>query len=289
MFEYKHRCPFCTMYSDANTDHDHYLTCTFTRSSKNKRLTSFSLKLNKLHTLPFLHDTIINIIDRFYNDGLVDDIPASCSTSYNHIDIIHYTRLQQRIDWGHFIRGRISTSFHSLINAYFCSNQLGKRFTSSSWFRSIIPFLWNLHHKAWIDYCNTIHSPDTTTRKITTAKSTLLKLVDKYILEATILPIYKKLVFSCKASNYQLWSITELQKWLSTVRGILRRYRDRNIITKRTDIPVPTHQLNINQLQPYQYTVHRPLNNNYYKVSKVTIFYPLTYPNIIPTSTNFDI
>ena len=24
MFEYKHRCPFCTMYSDANTDHDHY-------------------------------------------------------------------------------------------------------------------------------------------------------------------------------------------------------------------------------------------------------------------------
>ena len=42
MFEYKHRCPFCTMYSDANTDHDHYLTCDFTRGSKKKRPTSLS-------------------------------------------------------------------------------------------------------------------------------------------------------------------------------------------------------------------------------------------------------
>ena len=48
MFEYKHRCPFCTIYSDANTDHDHYLTCAFTRGSKNKRLASLSLKLKKI-------------------------------------------------------------------------------------------------------------------------------------------------------------------------------------------------------------------------------------------------
>ena len=147
------------MYSDANTDHDHYLTCAFTRSSKNKRLTSLSLKLNKLHTPPFLHDTIINVIDKFYNDGLVDDIPASCSTSYNHIDIIHYTRLQQRNDWGHFIRGQMSTSFHSLINAYSRSNQLGKRFTSSFRFRFIIPFFWNLHHNVCLHYCNNTPPP----------------------------------------------------------------------------------------------------------------------------------
>ena len=97
MFEYKHRCPFCTMSSDANTDHDHYLTYAFTRSSKNKHLTSFSLKLNKLHTLIFLRDTIINAIDKYYNNGLVDDIPASCSTSYNHKAIINCTHLQQHI------------------------------------------------------------------------------------------------------------------------------------------------------------------------------------------------
>ena len=130
MFEYKHRCPFCTIYSNANTDHDHYLTCAFTRSSKNKRLISLSLKLNKLHTPPFLRDTIINAIDKYYNNGLVDDIPESCSTFYNHTDIVHYTHLQQRIDWDHFIRERISTSFHSPINSHFRSNHLGKHFTS---------------------------------------------------------------------------------------------------------------------------------------------------------------
>ena len=148
MFEYKHRCPFCTMYSDANTDHDHYLTCDFTRGSKNKRPTSLSLKLNKLHNPPFLRDTIINTIDKLYNNGLVYNIAASCLTFYNYTDIIHCTHLQQRIDWGHFIRGRLSTSFHSPINSHFRSNHLDKRFTFSFWFRSITPFLWDLHHNA---------------------------------------------------------------------------------------------------------------------------------------------
>ena len=82
MFEYKHRCPFCTFTYTPNTDHDHYLTCAFTRDAKNKRLSSLFLKLEKLHTPPFLRDNIINTIDKYYNNGLVDDIPASCSTSY---------------------------------------------------------------------------------------------------------------------------------------------------------------------------------------------------------------
>ena len=148
MFEYKHRSPFCTMSSYANTDHDHYLTCDFTHVSKKKRLTSLSLKLNKLHTPPFLRDIIIHVIGKLYNNGLVDDILASCSTPYNNKEIINCTHLQQRIGWCHFIRGRISTSFHSPINSYFRFNHLGKRFTSSFWFHSIIPFLWDLRHNA---------------------------------------------------------------------------------------------------------------------------------------------
>ena len=65
MFEYKHRCPFCAMSLDANTSHDHYLTCAFTRVSKTKRFTSFILKLDKLHTPLFLRDTIIHAINRY--------------------------------------------------------------------------------------------------------------------------------------------------------------------------------------------------------------------------------
>ena len=104
-----------------------------------------------------------------------------------------------------------------------------------------------------------------------------------------ILPRRKKLFFSCKSSKYRLWSISELQKWLSTARGILRRYRDRKIITKRTDILSPPHPLNNYKLQRYQHTVHRQSNNNHYKISKLTKLYSLTDPTIIPTCTDFDI
>ena len=191
------------MSSDAYTDHDYYLTCAFTRVPKNKRPTSLSLQLNKLHTPLFLWDTIIHDIDKLYNNGLVDDIPASCSTPYNNTEMINCTHLQQHIGCGHFIRGRISASFHSPINTYFRCNHLGKCFACSFWFRSIIPFLWDLHHNAWLHYCNNIDSPDKTIRWITTAKSILLHIVDKYILEAKILPKNKRIFFACKKLQYQ--------------------------------------------------------------------------------------
>ena len=164
-----------------------------------------------MHTPHFLRDNIINVIDKLYNNGLVDNIPAFCPTSYNHTDIIHCTHLQQRIDWGHFIRRRISTSFYSPINSYFHSNLLGKRFTSSFWFHSLVSFLWDLHRNACLYYCNNIHSPDRTIRSITTAKSILLNLVDKYILQAKILPKNKRIFFACKKLQYQSWNITEFQ------------------------------------------------------------------------------
>ena len=64
MFEYKHCCPFCQLNSTSNTDHDHFLTCALTSDSKNKRLTSLCLKLERLHAPPFLRDSIVNAIDK---------------------------------------------------------------------------------------------------------------------------------------------------------------------------------------------------------------------------------
>ena len=203
------------MSATSYTDHDHFLTCAFTLQFKNKRLNSIFLNLENLHAPLFLRDIIINSIDKYYNNELVDDIKESCSNKYQK-EINTCAHLQQRIGWGNFLRGRISTSFHNPINIYYRQNHLGKRYTSSFWFRSIINFLWDLHHHAWTNYCNTIHTPAKTISIITTAKSTLLNLVDKYILEAKILPKHKMLFFACKKLQYQSWYITELQNWLNS-------------------------------------------------------------------------
>ena len=212
------------MSPDINTDHDHYLTCAFTRLSKTKRITSITVKLDKLHTPRFLRDTIIHVINEYYNNDLVDDLPKNYPIPFNHKEIIKCTHLQDRIKKGHFLRGRISTSFHSPPNSYFRSNYLSKRYTSHLWFRCLVPFLWDLYHNLWLDNCNQIHFPDTNIHKILTAKSTLLHLVAKYILEAKILPKHKRLFFACKKSKYQSWNITNLQNRLSSARRILRKY-----------------------------------------------------------------
>ena len=80
-----------------NTNHDHYSTCAFTRLSKAKRLTSLTLKLDKLHTPPFLRDTIIHAINQYYNNGLVNDILEYYPIPFNHKEIIKCTHLQDRI------------------------------------------------------------------------------------------------------------------------------------------------------------------------------------------------
>ena len=165
-------------------------------SKKQPKVGNISFTQQGLHTPPFLRDIIINFIDKYYNNGLVDDIKESCSNKYQK-EINTCAYLQQRIGWGYFLRGRISTSFHNPINIYYRQNHLGKRYTSSFWFRSIIKFLWGLHHHAYTNYCNTIHTPAKTISIITTSQSTLLNLVDKYILEAKILPKHKMLFFAC--------------------------------------------------------------------------------------------
>ena len=282
MFEAKPRCPFCAMNTDTTIDRDHYLTCTFTRIFKNDRLIPITLHLDKVHTPPFLCDNIVHSINRYYNNGLVDELPAYNPIPFNHQEIIHCTHLQEHIDWGHFLRGKISKSFHSPLNSYFRSNHLGKRSTSHFWSRSLIPFLWDLHHQAWLTYCNQIYSPDKTIHTITTAKSTLLHPVEKYMMEATILPKHKRLFFACKKLKYHSWNITQLQNWLNSSRSILRRYRDRTTLHKCTTTPVSTSQLNHPTSHPYQHNVHLPPNNNHFKVSVITRFYSKTDITITP-------
>ena len=89
LFESKHRCPFYAMSPDVNTDHDYYLTCAFTRVSKTKRLTFPTLKLDKIHTPPFLQDTIIHVINQYYNNDLVDDLPEYYLVPFNRNEIIN--------------------------------------------------------------------------------------------------------------------------------------------------------------------------------------------------------
>ena len=263
------------MSATSDIDHDHFLTYAFTLQFKNKRLTSIFLKLEKLHTPPFLRDIIINYIDKYYNNGLVDDIIESSSTTYQK-EINTCAHLQQRIGWEHCLRGRISISFHTPINRYYRQNHIGKRYTSSFWFRSIVNFLWGLHYHTWINYCNSIHNPDKTIRIITTAKSTLLNLVNKYILEAKILPKDKILFFIYKKLKYQAWSIIELQNWLSSARKILRIYRDQIV-----DAPIHTTS-NL----PSKHIVHYSPNNNHYTASPITKYYTKHNSYMIPTSTN---
>ena len=152
VFKTKHRCPRCAISLNVNTDHDRYLACAFNRISNTKRLTSLTLKLDKLYTQPVLRDTIIHMINQYYNNNLVDDLPEYYPIPFNHTEMIKYTHLQDRFGLGHFLRGRISTSFHSPLNFRF--NHLGKNYTSHFWFHSLISVLWDLHQSAWIDYCN---------------------------------------------------------------------------------------------------------------------------------------
>ena len=259
MFKNKHRYPFCGMIPDLNTNHDHYITCTFTKQYKTNRLISLKFKLDKFHTPTLLRDIIVTSVDQYYNNVLVDDLLEYTNTPFNHNEIKKCTSLQKNIEWGHFIPGRISKSFHSPLKSYSRLNHLDRRHTSHFWCRSIVPFLWELHHNARKDYCIIIHLPDARNLTTTTVKSTLLSHVQKFILETETLPRHKTLFFSCKASKYNSWSITELKNWLKTTRKILRRFRNRKKVSKCADVDVSSYQLYNNSTQPYQHTVRNHL------------------------------
>ena len=109
------------------------------------------------------------------------------------------------------------------------------------------------------------------------------------MIEATILSKHKRLFFTWKKFKYHSWSITELQNWMCSARWILRRYRDRTTLPKYTTTPVSISQLNYPTSHLYQQTAHHPPNNNHFKVSAITKFYPKTDITIIPTYTDLNL
>mgnify|MGYP001441817880 CR=1 FL=1 len=76
--------------------------------------------------------------------------------------------------------------------------------------------------------------------------------------------------------QYQSWSITELQNWLSSARRILRRYRARIV-----DAPIHT-----TSTLPSEHIVHCPPNTNHYIASPITNYYKKKTSSMIPISVN---
>lgn len=100
-----------------------------------------------------------------------------------------------------------------------------RRFKSFAWYRKIIYLLWQLYHKAWLKYYESIHGSPKLTTLPSPAKFTLLDLVAKYKTEANILPSHKKIFFECTKLHYLQWSTKEFKRWLGTARKIIQRYK----------------------------------------------------------------
>ena len=142
---------------------------------------------------------ILHHVIFFYNNDLLPDLPIT-TTNLILDDCIHN---QTTIGWGHFIRCRLTLSFHPILNRYYRSNKLGRRFKSFNWYRTIIRVLWQLHYQSWLEYCDNMHTPPKLTTLPSPAKITLLALVEKYKLEASILPKHKKIFFDCTKLQYR--------------------------------------------------------------------------------------
>ena len=138
MFELKHRCPYCRLLPDASTDHDHFLTCINSSLQKDTRIKTLTTRLDRLNTPPHLRNKILHHVNIFYNNGLLPDLPITITNLILDACINNQTT----IGWGHFICGRLTSSFHPILNRYYRSNKVGRRFRSSNWCRNIIRVLW---------------------------------------------------------------------------------------------------------------------------------------------------
>ena len=128
----------------------------------------------------------------------------------------------------------------------------------------------------------------TLNQKISTLPSpsqiTLLALVEKYKLEANILPKHKKIFFDNTKLQYQKWSTKELQRWLSTARKIIQRYKLNSkqkvrsklnskytsIIDTNTNLHAPTKKI--------PHTIIKTKKTNHLKESTITKYYNPTAP-----------
>ena len=99
MFELKHRCPYCRLLPDSNTDHDRFLTFINSRHQKEIHLKTMTIRLEKLNTPPSLRTMIIHNVNNYYNNDLLLDLPNS-NTNLIFDDC---TNKQTSFGWEHFI------------------------------------------------------------------------------------------------------------------------------------------------------------------------------------------
>ena len=196
-------------------------------------------------------------------------------TTKNTLLLEAYITNQNSIGWGHFIRGLLESSFHPALNQYYRTNKLGRRFHSSVWYRTIIRLLWKIHHKAWLEYCDSGHIPQKFNTLSSPAKTTLLTLVAKYKTETDILPTHKNIFF-----------LKELQRWLSTARKIIQRYKldqKEQVHSKVTSNYSTILDTDINL--PFQsttphHTIIKAKKPNHLKASHITKYYQSSVPKL---------
>ena len=141
-----------------------------------------------------------------------------------------------------------------------------------------------MHHKAWLEYCDSVHVPQKLNTLLSPAKNTFLTLVAKYKTEADILPTHKKIFFKCTTLQYSKWNKKELQRCLSTARKIIQRYKlnqKQQVRSKVTSNYSPILDTNINLLLQSTTTHHvilKAKKKNYLKESPITKYYQSSVP-----------
>ena len=82
-------------------------------------LTLFATTLNKANTPPTLRNIIVSNLDYLYNDDLKDNLRRKNNLNTNENTFTLFQRTQNKRGWKYFIRRRIVTPFHRIIDAYY--------------------------------------------------------------------------------------------------------------------------------------------------------------------------
>ena len=128
MFDLKHRCPYCRLLPDSTTDNDHFLTCIHSRLQKDTRIKTLTIRLDRLNTPPQLRNMIFHHVNNYYNNDILPEL----TTTPTNLILDDCINKQTIIGWRHVIRGRLTLSFHPILNKYYRSNKLERRFKSSN-------------------------------------------------------------------------------------------------------------------------------------------------------------
>ena len=192
------------------------------------------------------------------------------------------------IGWNHFIRGRLSTTFSSIIHKYYSTNKLGNKFKVSSWYRKLTVSLFQIHSTSWNTFCSSIYIAPT--KEIQPpAKESLIILIHKYYKKCTELPATKRKWFSRKLIQYEKWSISELQKWIRVARRIIRKNNQlQNNIRKLTSTIINDNKQTNKQVRTINHKIVPPipLEDLYKRKSTtITLFFHSNPNKIVPSTT----